>query len=166
MLTNLFQYMHNLSSPIWVKNKTNDTISYDIIYYKKGEHLKEAYKKIEKDLLDGLSMELKTIKSMQEVNKLIIEEKNEDVIKPESIEEGTRMLYTPVKHIVTQLENKTGEYFNIDTPLQDMLVYNKGMDYKTLQTAEVSDILEFLQKKGVNAIKKKESIETFEITNK
>ncbi|WP_109852539.1 TlpA disulfide reductase family protein [Aquimarina sp. AU58] len=172
-LINLFQYMNNLSSPIWVKNKTTDTISYDIIYYKKSEknltreeNLKEAYKKIEKDLLDGLSMELKTVKSIQEVNKLIIEKKNDDIIKPEDIEDGAQKAYTPMRYIVTQLENKTGEYFIIDTSLQDMLVYNKGMNYKTLKTAEVSDILDFLSKKGINTIKKKESIETFEITNK
>ena len=77
-LENIFQLLHNLSSPIWIKNNTELNATYDIVYWKKLRVLKGSIQ-IEQRLLNGLSIKCDAIQSKENINILSLHKPNEAV---------------------------------------------------------------------------------------
>lgn len=162
-LENVFQFLNDLSSPIWIKNHTKDTTLYDIVYWRKNKTLDDAFEEIQEGLIEGLSIKFKKTQSIQNVNKLLLSQKNEYVLSKDDIIDGTIKAYTPISTFITQLENKSKEYFVIDKSLQDVFIYNKGMEWKKLNSSTLEEIILFLKDKDINIIKVKEKIDIYEI---
>ena len=164
-LENIFQFLNDLSSPIWVKNNTKDTTLYDIVYWKKSPSLHNSFKEIQENLLDGLSMNFEKSRSLQNVNKLVQTKKNIDVLAEDGIISGTQKAYTPINTFITQLEKKSKEYYTLDKSLEKTFIYNKGMEWKKLNSSTLDELTYFLKEKNINVSKVKEEIEIFEIYN-
>lgn len=160
-LENIFQFLHNLSSPIWITNNTKDSGNYDIIYWKKIESLEKAKSDIIHALSNGLSIRYDSLKIEKTVNVLFLSKPNETVRKYEQIEDGTYKTYIPIDALVSQLEEKSLQYFLLDKPLQDMLVNNQGMDWTRLFNANTSEIIDFLKTRGIALKQEKQTITVF-----
>ena len=162
-LENIFRLLHDLSSPIWIRNNTNDTTNYDIIYWKKASSLEVAFNEVEQNLLEGLSIKFDSIKSEQKVNLLFLNKKTEFIKKQDEIEEGTYKAYTSINTFVSELENKSQQYYMVDDSIKDMFVENKGMGWKKMKNATSDEILEFLKEKGVILKQEKTMVTVYEI---
>nr|WP_293297075.1 TlpA disulfide reductase family protein [Allomuricauda sp.] len=163
-LDKIFQFLNNLSSPIWVKNKTDDTTSYDVIYWKKSNSLADTFEEIKEGLLNGLSMDFNKKRILSRVNKLSLQDKNDGVLMQDEIEEGTQKAYTSIGVFVTELETKSKKYFILEDSLKNVFVYNKGMEWKRLKDSTTEEILLFLKRKGIDVTETQEEIEIYEIT--
>lgn len=160
-LDNIFQFLHGLSSSVWITNNTNDTGNYDIIYWKKIESKAKAMSEIEQALFNGLSIRYDSLQSEKDVNILSLPKPNALVKKPEEIEEGTYNAYIAMKALVSQLEVKSKQYFLLDASLQNMLINNEGMDWRKLYNANASEIIDFLKTRGITLKSEKRTITVF-----
>lgn len=163
-LENTFRFLNNLSSHIWVKNKSKKLGGYDVIYFKKSPSYEAAFSEIQKTLLESLSLDFKKVKTTKLVNKLKLKKKNENVITVNQIEDGTRHAYKGINEYISRLERITNEYFIVDKPLKDKYVYNKELG--PIWKANAKDIIVFLETRNIEVKKEKEVIEIFEITSK
>lgn len=163
-LENIFQFLHNLSSPIWITNNTKDTGNYDIIYWKKTEKIETAKSEIEQALLNGLTIRYDSSQIESNVNVLSLSKPNEAVRKPEQIEEGTYNAFISIDVFISQLEEKSLQYFLLDESLQNMLVNNQGMDWEKLFHANPSEIIAFLKTRGITLKQEKRTITVFHIS--
>jgi peroxiredoxin len=162
-LENIFQFLKDLSSPIWITNNTRDSANYDIIYWKKIESLEKAKLEVLGALENGLSIRYDSLQVEKKVNVLFLNNSNEAVRKLEQIEDGSYMAYIPMEVFVSQLEEKSRQYFRIDKSLQNMLVNNQGMDWMKLFHASASEIIEFLKTRGIAIKQEKQIITVFSI---
>ena len=155
-----------ISSTIWITNNTGDTTKYDIIYWKKTDDYKSAFKEVEKKLTDGLSITFDTVKTLKTVNVLTVHNSNENLKKYEEIEQGTINLYTHINSFIFQLENKSGQYYIVDDSSQNTFIYNKGMNSKELNKASSTKIIDYLKERGITVFQEKRTIYLFEINPK
>lgn len=165
-LLSIFMFLHGIPSSIWITDKTKDSTRYDIIYWKKTESFKSAYAEIEQKLTAGLSIKLDTAKSLQTVNLLSVNKYNEFLKKYEEIEAGTLKLYTHINNFASQLEEKSKQYYIVDESSQNTFIYNKGMEWKDLNNANTTKILDFLKERGISVNQEKRTINLFEINHK
>ena len=165
-LAKIFQVLNKVPSAIRINNNTKDTIDYDIVFWKKEKSVEVAYMAIQKSLLEGLSMELTSNYTKQQVNKLILTANSNIIITKDKIEEGTIKAYTSINHFTTLLENSTKEFYTMDKALENTFIYNKGMESAKQFSAKPNELVEFLLKNGLSIKKVEESIEIFNITNK
>ncbi len=163
-LENTFKFLNNLSSHIWVKNKTKKLGGYDVVYLKKSPSIEAAFKEIQETLLESLSLNFKKVKTIELVNKLTLKKKNENVITVNQIENGTKHAYKTITDYISHLENITNEYFIADKSLNDKYIYNKELG--PIRRANAKDIIAFLKTRNIEVKRKKEAIEIFEITSK
>jgi hypothetical protein len=91
---------------------------------------------------------------------------SEYVIKPEQIEEGTDKAYTSIDNFLTKLEELTRQYYIADGSLEDMLIYNQGMEWKKLNDASPTEIIDFLKNKGIDLKQETKVITTYVINRK
>ena len=165
-LENIFQLLHNLSSPIWIKNNTELNATYDIVYWKKIESIEKALSEIEQRLLNGLSIKCDAIQSKKNINILSLHKPNEAVKKSEQIEDGAYNAYTSISTFVSELENKSQQLYSVDESLQDMFIHNQGMEWEKLYNADVAEILDFLKAKGIILKQEIKTITLYHINNK
>lgn len=168
-LSNIFMFLNRkISSTIWITNNTGDTTKYDIIYWKKTDDYKSAFKEVEKKLTDGLSITFDTVKTLKTVNVLTVHNSNENLKKYEEIEQGTINLYTHINRFIFQLENKSGQYYIVDDSSQNTYIYNNGMNSKQLNMNKGSstEIIDYLKERGITVIQEKRTIYLFEINPK
>ncbi len=163
-LENTFKFLNNLSSHIWVKNKTKKLGGYDVVYLKKSPSIEAAFKEIQETLLESLSLNFKKVKTIELVNKLTLKKKNENVITASQIENGTKHAYKAVTKYISRLEIITNEYFIADKSLKDKYIYNRELG--DIDKANAKDIIAFLKTRNIEVKKEKEVIEIFEITSK
>ena len=162
-LTNIFQFLNQLSSTLWVSNKTNDTLNYDIIYWKKSPNIDHSLSEIQNALLKSLEMKLNQNTSKRLVNKLALVSKNEKVVYANQIEKGAEKTYFSVDQFVLQLERKTQEFFIVDASLKDKYISNIEMDFKKLATSTSEEILAFLEKSNIKSTKVNKEITTYDL---
>jgi len=165
-LENIFQLLHNLSSPIWIKNNTELNATYDIVYWKKIESIEKALSEIGQRLLNGLSIKCDAIQSKENINILSLHKPNEAVKKSEQIEDGAYNAYTSISTFVSELENKSQQLYSVDESLQDMFIHNQGMEWEKLYNADVAEILDFLKAKGIILKQEIKTITLYHINNK
>jgi peroxiredoxin len=165
-LPELFVFLRELPSDIWVENKVSDTCRYDIVYWRKKDSFEGAISEIEQSISDGLSITFDSISSPKKVTVLSLPKLSEYVIKPEQIEEGTDKAYTSIDNFLTKLEELTRQYYIADGSLEDMLIYNQGMEWKKLNDASPTEIIDFLKAKGIVLKQEMKVITTYVINRK
>ena len=168
-LTNIFKVFNNISSDIRVKNVTNDTIPYDIIYARsKPENtIGKAFNEIQQELQDYLKIKLIRVNNKQRVNQLTLVSNNSDVVLKEDIIEGTSQLYTSFEQLISHFENSTQQFFDYDTSLEGKFLYTYGMDLDNIESASdpFAMLRNTLKTKGIVLESIEKQIETFEIHN-
>mgnify|MGYP003785050647 CR=1 FL=1 len=162
-LEEIFQYLNNLSSSVWIKNHLKDTSLYDIVYWKKNKSKENAFSEIQNKLIDGLSIKFYESSNQENVQVLYLQNANKDVITIEQIKEEAYALYTPIDVFATNLETKTQHFFLIDPSLHNMYIYNQQMTWEDLYHANESEIIEFLKSKGIIVKQKTQTITTYHI---
>lgn len=165
-LEELYVFLHELPSDIWVENKASDSCRYDIVYWRKKDSFEGAISEIEQSLSDGLSITFDSISSQKKVNTLSLPKSNEYVITPEQIEEGTDKAYTSIDLFLTKLEELTKQFYIADNSLKDLLIYNQGMEWKKLNDASATEIIDFLKTKGITVKQEMKVITTYVINKK
>ncbi|MEP6794120.1 MAG: TlpA disulfide reductase family protein [Saprospiraceae bacterium] len=165
-LPDIYLFLHNISSLNWIRNNTNDTSNYDIIYWQKKKNLSKAFTEIEQNLSDNLAIKFESIKSYEPVNILSIIQESEFIKKEDAIEEGAYKAYTSIQKFVTMLEDKSNEFYLIDKSLLNTFIYNKGMDYNKMNQSTSSELLEFLTHHGIGITKVNRKITLYEINPK
>lgn len=162
-LPDIYLFLHNISSLNWIRNNTNDTSNYDIIYWQKKKNLLKAFTEIEQNLSDNLAIKFESIKSYEPVVILSMKKESEFIKKEDAIEEGAYKAYASIQTFVSLLEGKTKEFYLIDKSLQNSFIYNKGNDYNKMNQSSSSELLEFLTHQGISITKDKRLITLYEI---
>lgn len=165
-LEELFVFLRELPSTVWIENKVPESCRYDIVYWRKTESFEKAASEIEEGLLNGLSITFDSISTNKNVNVLSLTKPNKQVISPEQIEDGTEKVYTSIDEFTTQLEELTKQFYIIDISMKDMLVYNQGMEWKKLHEASAAEITEFLKSKGISVKSEIRLIKSYVINKK
>lgn len=163
-LEELFVFLHELPSAVWIENHIPESCRYDIVYWRKTDSFEKAVSEIEQGLLSGLSITFDSISGKKNVNVLSLNKPSEHVRSSEQIEEGTEKAYTSIDDFRTQLEELTKQYYVIDRSLQDMLIYNQGMEWNKLHEAGPTEIIDFLKAKGITLKQEAQVITTYTIT--
>lgn len=166
LLEELVVFLRDLPSDIWVENKTGDSCRYDLVYWRKKESFEGAISEIEQSLSDGLSITFDSISSQKKVMVLSLPKTNEYVRTPEQIEEGTDKAYTSISLFMSKLEELTKQFHIADNSLKDQLVYNRGMEWKKLNDASATEIIDFLKAKGITVKQEMKVITTYTINRK
>lgn len=164
-LSDIFLFLYTFSSRNWIRNKTDDTSSYDIIYWKKSTDLSTAFSEIEQKLLEGLKIRFDSVTSYEEVNVLSIDKPNEAIKREEDIDDGAYTAYTSIQSFVSQLEDKTKQLYVTDASLENRLVYNKGMEWKKMYDSSPAELVNFLKAHGIAVRREKRTITLHEIRN-
>lgn len=164
-LEDLFVFLHELPSTVWIENKVSESCRYDIVYWRKNDSFEKAIAEIEQGLLSGLSITFDSISSKKNVNTLSLSKASEYIRNPEQLEEGTEKAYTSITDFTSRLEELTKQYYVIDPSMKDMLVYNQGMEWKRLHEANPTEIHDFLKNKGIS-IKTESRVITSYIINR
>lgn len=165
-LEEIFVFLRELPSTVWVENKIPESCRYDIVYWRKTDSFEKAAAEIEAGLLSGLSITFDSISSKKNVIIVSLTKPNKQVISPEQMEEGTEKVYTSIDEFTTRLEELTKQYYIIDPSMKDMLVYNQGMEWKKLHEANASEITEFLKSHGIIIKQGLQTITTYVINKK
>ncbi len=165
-LEDLFVFLHELSSNIWIEKKVNDSSRYDIVYWRKKKSFEEAIYEIEQGLLNGLSINFDTISSLRNVNVMFATKTSENIRKFEQIEEGTEKAYTSINLFISKLEQLSKQLYITDNTLNGILINNQGMEWKKLHNASSMEIIDFLKSKGIIIKQQKRVITTYAITEK
>jgi peroxiredoxin len=165
-LVRILMLMRNLTSNLWITDKTKDTTRYDIIYWKKAGDFKSAFTEIEHILTTGLSISIDIIETAKKVNVLSVSVENEFLKKHEEIDEGTFGFYTHINSFISQLEHKSREYYLADNSSQNTFIYNKGMEWDKFRNATSNEILDFLKERGVTTKVEDKTISLLEINHK
>lgn len=166
LLEELYVFLRDLPSDIWVENKAADSCRYDIVYWRKKDSFEEAISEIEQSLSDGLSITFDSISSQKKVMILSLPKSNEYVRTEEQIEEGTDKAYTSISLFMSKLEERTKQFHIADNSLKDQLVYNQGMEWKKLNDASANEIIDFLKAKGITVKPEMKVITTYVINRK
>lgn len=159
----IFFMTHQLSSYLWIRDNTKLKDRLDIIYWKKCESFDNAFLEIETALSKGLSIKVDTIAKTTDVNTLYLDEKSNLVKKRNQIEDGTFKFYTHIDIIISKLEYKSKEFFTLDDSLKDVYIDNTLMNSKQLNLATKSEVLGFLQTRGIINKREIKEIMTYEI---
>ncbi len=162
-LEELFVFLRELPSSVWIENKLNDTCKYDVVYWRKTDSFEKAISEIETGLCQGLSIRFDSIVNQKSVNVLSLPKKSEYVRTPEQIEEGTDKAYTSINEFITRLEEMTRQYYIPDPALKEALIYNQGMEWKKLHEASPTEIADFLKAKGISLKQENRMITTYMI---
>lgn len=166
LLEELYVFLRDLPSEIWVENKATDSCRYDLVYWRKKDSFEGAISEIEQSLSDGLSITFDSISSQKKVMVLSLSKSNEYVRTPEQIEEGTDKAYTSISLFMSKLEELTKQFHIADNSLKDQLVYNQGMEWKKLNDASATEIIDFLKAKGITVKQEMKVITTYVINRK
>ena len=153
-------FLNKLQSEKWVIDKTNNKNRYDVIYFKKHKSLNEAYREIQTELLNSLSIKLKIIKEERMLNILSLKNKSPEVLNRNEIPRGTAKLYSSIKDVASILEEKTNKLSVIDKSLGNKFIFT---DKVNLISAGVSEIIQFLEKNGISVRLEKRAVDLFEI---
>jgi peroxiredoxin len=165
-LEEIFIFLRELPSTLWVENKLDDACRYDLVYWRKNDSFEKAIAEIERGFSEGLSISFDSISSERTVNMLSLSKSGESVINPEQVEEGTDKVYTPIGEFISRLEEQTRSFYVTDPSLQNKLVNNQGMEWKKLHSANPAEILDFLKEKGISVKPGKQVITTYIINKK
>lgn len=165
-LEELFVFLHELPSTVWIENKLNDTCKYDIVYWRKTDSFEKAIAEIEGALLSGLSITFDSVSSKKNVTVASLSKTGEHVKSSDKIEEGTEKAYTSIDDFTTKLEELTGQYYIVDPSLKEMLIYNQGMEWKKLHEANPTEIIDFLKTRGIALKPEMREITTYVINRK
>lgn len=165
-LEDLFVFLHELPSTVWIENQVPESCRYDLVYWRKKDSFEKAIAEIEEGLLSGLSISFDSISSKKNVNTLSLSKASEYIRSPEQLEEGTEKVYTSIEDFTRRLEELTKQYYVIDPSMKDMLVNNQGMEWKKLHEASSVEITEFLKSKGITLKKELQVITTYIIRKK
>lgn len=165
-LPDIFLFLYRFTSLNWIRNNTTDTSNYDIIYWKKTKDLSTAYNEIEQRLLEGLLIRFDSTRSLETVNVLSIDKPKVTLKREEEIDDGTYKAYTSIQSFVSQLEDKTNQFFLVDQSLEKLFVFNKGMERNKMYNSSPIEIVEFLNTQGITIKQEKRAITLYEINNK
>lgn len=165
-LEEIYVFLHDLQSAIWVENQVHDTGRYDIVYWRKNDSFERAVAEIEEGLSRGLSISFDSVSRPRKVNVLSLPRLNDQVKTPEQIEEGTEKLYTPVTLFLSRLEDLTGQFYLANKSLQDMQIENQGMEWKKLHESDAKAITDFLTSKGIVIKQETQTITSYIIRKK
>lgn len=165
-LEELFVFLRELPSAVWVENKIPESCRYDIVYWRKNDSFEKALSEIEQGLLSGLSITFDSITSKKKVNVVSLNKSSEYVRNSAQIEEGTEKAYASVDDFRTRLEELTKQYYVIDHSLKDMLIYNQGMEWKKSHEASAAEIIDFLKTRGIGIKQEPYVITTYQIHKK
>jgi len=165
-LADIFTFLHEKSSKNWIKNNTQDTNLYDIVYWRKAKNRKQAYKEIEQKLSNGLSFNVNTVIMEQDVNMLYVSHKNDSLKKEEEVSWETMNIYMGIDNVISCLEKKSGQYFMADNSAKNILIYNNEMDWEKLTMATTEDLIDFLKRRGIDIRVEKRKIKLLELNKK
>ena len=163
-LADIFAFLYDKTSKNWIKNNTQDTDLYDIVYWRKAESLNQAYQEIEESLLDGLSFKIDTVVVEQNVNILYVSRDNDSLQTELGWE--TMNLYMKIEQIISSLEEKSGHYFIADDSAENMFIYNNEMDWEKLNTATADELIDFLKRRGIGIKVEKKEIVLLELNKR
>ncbi len=164
-LENIFQFLHGLPSPVWIRNNTSDSTLYDLVYWKKADNINEAMAEIEQSFQESLSIKLDSVKSEEQINLMSIDEENEFIKHKSKIKMGAQNVYTPVSMFVSLLETKSQQLYMADESLQNMFIHNTELRSEKLYNATTQEILTFLREKGIIIQDIKMAVTLYEIND-
>ena len=159
----ILAFLREKPSPLWVKDKTQDTTLYDIVCYKKAKYLKQVYREIEQRFAEGFSFKINTVVSEQDINMLYVSRKSDLLKKEKEIAPETERIYMEIDEIASSLEDKSGQYFMVDKSLKDMFVFNNEWDFEKLYTATSDELIDFLKRRGIDIRIEKKKIKLLEL---
>ena len=159
----ILAFLREKPSPLWVKDKTQDTTLYDIVCYKKAKYLKQVYREIEQRFAEGFSFKINTVVSEQDINMLYVSRKSDLLKKEKEIAPETERIYMEIDEIASSLEDKSGQYFMVDKSLKDMFVFNNEWDFEKLYTATADELIDFLKRRGIDIRIEKKKIKLLEL---
>lgn len=165
-LEEIYVFLHDLQSGIWVENQVHDVGRYDIVYWRKNDSFERAIAEIEEGLSRGLSICFDSVSLTRNVHVLSLDRLNQSVKTPEQVEEGTEKLYTPITLFLTRLEDLTGQFHIAHKSLKDMQIENQGMEWKKLYEADAKTITDFLKAKGIVIKQETQTITSYVIRKK
>lgn len=165
-LEEIYVFLHDLQSGIWVENQVHDAGRYDIVYWRKNDSFERAIAEIEEGLSRGLSICFDSVSLTRNVHVLSLDRLNQSVKTPEQVEEGTEKLYTPITLFLTRLEDLTGQFHIAHKSLKDMQIENQGMEWKKLYEADAKTITDFLKAKGIVIKQETQTITSYVIRKK
>jgi len=165
-LADIFTFLREKSSKNWIKNNTQDTNLYDIVYWKKAKNRKQAYKEIEQSLCNGLSFNVNMVVEEQNINILYVSRRNDSLKKMEDVTWETMNLYLGIDDVISWLEKKSGHYFMADNSAKELLVYNNEMDWGKLNLATTEELIDFLKRRGIDIRVEKKKIKLLELNKK
>jgi thiol-disulfide isomerase/thioredoxin len=165
-LQEIYMFLHELQSGIWIDNQVHDTCRYDIVYWRKNDSFEKAVSEIEAGLSGGLSIVFDSVSKQQKVIVLSLVKSNESVKSQEQLEDGTEKAYTPIDQFISRLEDLSGQFHLADQTLQGMLVENQGMEWKKLHEADAQAIIDFLKSKGITLKPEIRTLTTYIIRKK
>ncbi|TSJ41593.1 peroxiredoxin family protein [Fluviicola chungangensis] len=160
-LEDIFVFLHDLPSTVWIANMVNDSCRYDVIYWRKNDSFEKAVSEIEHALTSGLSITFDSISEKRPVTVLSLNKSNGSVISPEQLEEGTDKAYTSIGNFLTKLEELTNQFYLADDSLKDKLIHNQGMEWKKLHDANPAEIIDFLKTRGIVLKQETRAITTY-----
>lgn len=166
LLEDLFVFLRELPSTVWIENKVPESCRYDLVYWRKTDSFEKAIAEIEQGLFDGLSITFDSISGKKNVNALSLSKKNNQVIRPEQIEEGTEKAYTSIDEFTSRLEELTNQFYIADASMKELFIYNQGMEWKKLHEANSAEIIDFLKSHGITIKQELQIITTYIINKK
>ena len=157
-LPEILAYLYEQPSPGWITNATDDTMRYDVIYYRPGESREAAYREIRETLLAALDMRIREVEAQRMVQALQRTERHEDVVLKSEIPDGARQLFTPLATYVGWLSGQRPELHTLSPDLAG--AYVKSIDGPDLYGfgASWESITAWLRTKGIETRKRQETV--------
>lgn len=165
-LEDIFSYFYKLQSSVWIKNNTEHSLHYDIVYYRKINSMDAANEEILKHLFEDLSIRFDTLSNEQTVYSISLKQGNDNIKTSDELNAAIINAYTSIEEYIKSFEEKANALCVIDSSLQNRLIFNQEMDGNKLYDASVDDVKKFLEKMGIVLEQRKQRITYYQINNK
>lgn len=165
-LEDIFSYFYKLQSSVWIKNNTEHSLHYDIVYYRKINSMDAANEEILKHLFEDLSIRFDTLSNEQTVYSISLKQGNDNIKTSDELNAAIINAYTSIEEYIKSFEEKANALCVIDSSLKNRLIFNQEMDGNKLYDASVDDVKKFLEKMGVIFEQRNQRITYYQINNK
>ena len=145
----LLAYVKQLTSALWIENRTGDTTEYDLIYSKAAPNLETAFAEIESQLLDDLYLQLTESHRTDPVRYITLGDQANRAVKERDIPEGSERTYHSVKFLLSQLEEREGRRAMAHPEIADLYVHDPELNLRKVRYPTVEMIEALLQYNGL-----------------
>ena len=162
-VSTLYQDFYNIRSYAWLRNNTNDTLKYDIIYYKKAKSVKDAKQEIVEELETNLSYYLDSLEAMESVFELYLDEQSELLIVKSSLSESAQKACISVEFVLKYLEYFRGVIHLSDSSLKDIMINDPEKSYSYYRNSTPMEIETYLKEIGISIRLVDKKLTTYEL---